>query len=42
MHDRGFALGPNESCHSIIIDNAGMYFMKDDDVIAVFFAKIVS
>lgn len=35
MYDGGFVIGPNENGLSIIIDNTGVYFMKDD-AIAVF------
>ena len=36
MYDGGFVIGPNENGYSIMIDNAGIYFMKDDGTIAVF------
>ena len=38
MHDGGFVIGPNENGLSIIIDNTGIYFMKDD---AIALLKIV-
>ena len=36
MYDGGFVIGPNENGLLIIIDNTGIYFMKDYDAIAVF------
>ena len=42
MYDGGFVFGPNENGYSIIIDNAGIYFVKYDDDIVVFFVKMVS
>lgn len=42
MHDERIVVGPNENGYSIMIDNAGIYFMKYEDDIAVFFVKIVS
>ena len=36
MYDGGFVIGPNENGYSIVIDNVGICFMKDDDAIAVF------
>lgn len=36
MYDGGFVIGPNKNGLSIIIDNTGIYFMKDDDAIVVF------
>ena len=32
MYDCGFVIGPNENGLSIIIDNTGIYFMKDDAI----------
>ena len=42
MHDERIVVGPNENGYSIMIDNTGIYFMKYDDDIVVFFVKIVS
>lgn len=36
MYDVGFVIGPNENGLSIIIDNTGIYFMKDDDIVTLF------
>ena len=41
MYDGGFVFGPNENGYSIMIDNAGIYFMKDDNIVAVLKGELI-